>query len=140
MKNFAASVVGSLDKGWLFRAYLIGALCFCWVMGMRVMAAQDPNFVPSSDTPSVGFFFRFSLISTILFPFAKIVWNVVRDFILGDTVLISNAAALFLGKFIVNLALWTMAIFIAPIGIGYLWYSQRALTRDKASIQSGEGL
>jgi hypothetical protein len=92
---------------------------------MFLTTNYDPDLAAPHGPPALPFLVGFCLVNTLLFPFAKLVWNNVRDFILGDTVLISSAMFLFMGKFFINGTLWSLAIFIAPIGIGYLWFRNR---------------
>jgi uncharacterized SAM-binding protein YcdF (DUF218 family) len=138
MNTFAASVFSSLNRRWLYRAYFIGVLLFGLNVGLLAMMLQDPNTPTKHEPPVVIAFVVLSVVNTVLFPFAKLAWDNTRDFILGGTVLVSNAAFLFIGKLFVNMVLWSLAIFIAPVGIVHLWFSQRATRRDQQTFQSGE--
>ena len=51
-------------------------------------------------------------------------------FLVGDTVVFMNAIVLLVGKLVVNLLLWSLGLFIAPIGMAYLWFR----TRSAASL------
>jgi len=78
--------------------------------------------------------FGYALLSAILFPFAKLVWDEIKSLISNDaTVTITpiNEAGLmlsmmrFAGKLMMNALLWFFAIGIAPLGILYLWMRNR---------------
>ncbi|WP_282170912.1 hypothetical protein [Ruegeria atlantica] len=126
MNSFVAQVLGPLDRRWLFRAYLIGVLFLC--MAVVVTFTREPNLSLDANQRIIAIIGALTVfvLNTALFPFAKIVWDSIRSFILGDTFLVTSTMFLFVGKFLVNFMLWTAAIFIAPIGIGYLWLTRRA--------------
>ena len=71
------------------------------------------------------FMIGFLVLNTLLFPFAKFAWDELRDFIMGDTFIIQSAAMHFVWKYLVNGLLFATAIFVAPLGIGYLWFTTR---------------
>jgi len=64
-------------------------------------------------------------VNTLVFPFAKIVWDALKGFVLGETIIVQSVAVMFVGKYMVNGILWTLAIFVAPIGVTYLLYKSR---------------
>jgi len=51
----------------------------------------------------------------------------------GDTFFIANAFVVVFAKFVVNIFLWSFAILIVLIGIGYLWFRTR-VARSSASV------
>jgi len=61
-----------------------------------------------------------------LFPFAKLVWDELKALALGDAFLISPIVFLYPAKFLINITLWGFALFIAPFGVGYLWFKTKA--------------
>lgn len=115
--NIVTRIFGAIDRRYLIRAYLIGLAfsAFC--------------FFISRDTPSDNLptgMIMIMAINTLLFPFSKLVWDQARDFAMGNTVVFSPAWYLFFMKYFVNGFLWALALFIAPIGIGYLWFKTKA--------------
>lgn len=70
----------------------------------------------------------YAALSAILFPFAKLVWDEIRDTIMGNTVLSYDGWAVlvsFVAKIIINVLIWFCAILIAPLGVLYLWFRTR---------------
>lgn len=109
---------GELRPRFLTRSYLIAAS----FMGLIIWIFFQSHTPIASAVPMLTVY----AVSTLLFPFAKLVWNEVRDFLVCDTFFIANAFVVLFTKFVVNLFLWSFAILIAPIGIGYLWFRSRA--------------
>ncbi|MBO7476179.1 MAG: hypothetical protein J6T36_04535 [Campylobacter sp.] len=64
----------------------------------------------------------FIAISALLYPYARFVYESIVNFIMGDNVFFINAFILLAWKFMVMMMLFLFAIFIAPIGLLYLWY------------------
>lgn len=71
------------------------------------------------------FMIVYMAIITLMFPFSKMLWDNTKSFILGNTILITSALFLFPAKFIVNALLWSMSLFLGPVGIAYAWYKTR---------------
>lgn len=62
------------------------------------------------------------MVNTLLYPYARFVYESIIGFIMGDNIMISNIY-IFLGwKALTMLICWLAAIFIAPIGLAYLFY------------------
>ena len=110
MTQFARRILKTLNLRWLIRAYIIGLVFFCFITWTQVR--------PAAPDPINSWMIGLAALNTLLFPFAKLVWEQVRDFVLGDTILIAGAISLFAAKIIINAILWTFAVLIAPIGFG----------------------
>ncbi|MCQ9147654.1 MULTISPECIES: hypothetical protein [Brucella/Ochrobactrum group] len=115
--NFLRRIFGGVQLSYLIRSYLIGLIFFALMIGMA-LSAEIKNGSP------VGLIV-FASLSTLLFPFAKLVWDELRDLAFGNNVIFMNAIMLFMLKWFVNACLWAFAIFVAPIGILYLWFRTR---------------
>nr|WP_181377321.1 hypothetical protein [Ochrobactrum sp. LM19]AJW29986.1 membrane protein [Ochrobactrum sp. LM19] len=115
--NIFRRIFGGVQPSYLVRSYLIGLLFFALTVGMA-MSSEIKNGTP------VGLIV-FATLSTLLFPFAKLVWDELRDLAFGNNVIFMNAFSLFMLKWVVNGLLWALAIFIAPVGILYLWFRTR---------------
>jgi len=115
--NFIRRIFSGVQPTYLIRSYLIGLIFFALIVGMALSAETK------SGTP-VGLL-AFGTLSTLLFPFAKLVWDELRDLAFGNNVIFMNAIFLFMLKWFVNGFLWAFAIFVAPVGILYLWFRTR---------------
>ncbi|CUX66765.1 conserved membrane hypothetical protein [Agrobacterium sp. NCPPB 925] len=112
--NFLRRIFGGVQPSYLIRSYLMGAVVFALMMSMLSVEAQ---------TGSPVALVVFSLASTLLFPFAKLVWDELRNLALGNNILFMNAIVLFMLKLLVNL----LPVSEARVGIGrYLtFYNSR---------------
>lgn len=115
--QFLHRTFGAIDRQFLVRAYLIGVALMAFFVWIELKA--EGNIAAAA--PQI----LLAIASTILFPFAKLVWNEIRDFLLGSNVFFLNAILMVAGKVVVNLMLWFFAFFIAPVGLVYLWYRTR---------------
>ena len=117
MFQFVKRIFGTLEPRFLTRAYFIGSI-FLAAFLIIILTSQEPF-------PNRGFTITLLVVNTLLFPFSKLVWNQCRAFLLGDTVIYYNAIFLMFMKYIINGFLWSFALFIAPVGIFYLWLKSR---------------
>lgn len=61
-------------------------------------------------------------INTLLYPYARFVYESVVGFIMGGNVFFVNAFFMLFVKLMTMALCWAGAIFIAPIGLAYLYY------------------
>ncbi|WP_454764418.1 hypothetical protein [Cupriavidus campinensis] len=69
-------------------------------------------------------------ISSLLYPYSRFVYEGIVGYILGDNVFFVNAIAMLIAKYITMAMCWAFAIFIAPVGLIYLYF-----TADKRASQ-----
>jgi len=67
------------------------------------------------------------IVNTLLYPYARFVYESIVSFIMGNNVLFVNAVILFFWKIMTVMFCWWLAIFIAPIGLGYIYFRQQKL-------------
>ncbi len=115
--NFLRRIFGGVQPSYIVRSYLIGLIFFALIVGMA-LSAETKNGTP------IGLIV-FAVLNTLLFPFAKLIWDELRNLAFGNNVIFMNAIFLFMLKWFVNAMLWAFAIFVAPIGILYLWFRTR---------------
>lgn len=117
--NFIKRIFGGLNTSYLIRAYLISLYWFAPLMIMEIYFALNSE-------RGVNFpFVAFATVSTLLFPFAKLVWDELSELLLGNNIFIMDAFFSILLKLFISAILWVFAIFIAPFGILYLWHRTR---------------
>lgn len=114
--NLLKSIFGTIDRRYLVRAYVIGLAFF---------ALFFITLVNSKSGTNPTFMIGFATVSLLLFPFAKLVWDELRNFIMGDTMIFQSISMHLIGKYLVNGVLFASAILIAPLGILYLWFRSR---------------
>ena len=120
--KFIKSLFGSLTNRFLVRAYLFSLALFIysiWYFSSR----------PGLHGFQQWFFYFYAALSAILFPFAKLVWDEIRNLVLGNTsFVVFDGWAIVVTvvfKTIINIFLWFSSIAIAPLGILYLWLINR---------------
>lgn len=69
----------------------------------------------------IGVYF-FTIISTLLYPYSRFVYESIISFIMGETVFFVNVRLMLFSKISTMIACWLFAIFIAPIGLAYLYF------------------
>lgn len=64
----------------------------------------------------------FTIFSTLLYPYSRFVYESIIGFIMGENVFIVNAILMLFAKFFTMAMCWVFAIFVAPVGLAYLYY------------------
>lgn len=120
--NFMKKIFRSMDTRYLIRAYVISAALFAyaiWAFSNQVGLQGYQKAI----------MYGYAALSAVLFPFAKLVWDEIRNTIMGN-----NTIAYFgwwaigvnyMLKIMVNAILWFFGIVVAPLGILYLWFLGR---------------
>ncbi|UXN04967.1 MULTISPECIES: hypothetical protein [unclassified Bartonella] len=131
--QFVSKLFKSIDAAYLVRSYVIGAIWAAIFISMVFVLNK------SGSMPIYGIITMIVvyLINFLLFPFAKFVWDSIKDLFLGNYSF-KFSFLLWLGlvvpaKIIVNMLLFSAAILIAPIGIIYLALTNRGREQDLAS-------
>lgn len=114
--------LGSLTPQFTIRAYGVGIALFVFIAWIA-FSSPGASHGEQEAIPYAALFYAF--VNTLLFPFSKLVWNELRNLALGDNFVLINAFVMLIAKIFINLFLWCLAIFIAPMGLLYLWYRTR---------------
>ncbi len=72
-----------------------------------------------------------AVVSTILYPYSHFAYESIIEFILGDTIFIHNTLIFFIWKFITMVLCWSLAIFIAPVGLLFIYLYQKKQNKEK---------
>ena len=102
----------------MVRAYVLGAIFYAIMLSFA--------FAGHKHAGQSAMLIIYGGICTLLFPFAKLVWDQLKTMALGQTVLILPIIILYPAKILVNFLLWFLALFIAPFGMAYIWFQTRA--------------
>jgi len=105
---------GGLTKAYYLREFLFGLIFTGFIVFLQI---QHPK--PLSEAVPL---FALVLVHTFLYPYARYVYQSVIDFILGDNIFITAALPALAFKFIMMTICWAFAIFIAPLGLIYLYF------------------
>ncbi|MEH3022012.1 MAG: hypothetical protein PGN19_04640 [Pseudomonas oryzihabitans] len=108
--------------GGLSRSYYVRQLIFAAAMA-TVLAFMFSQGKGSGATPG---FYALLVINTLLYPYSRFVYESVVGFIVGDNLFFVNALLMLFVKVMTMTLCWSMAIFIAPLGLAYLyWHHSR---------------
>jgi hypothetical protein len=114
MHPIIAKTFGGLTPQYYFRQFVFGLIFPIFAI---VMIRQSPN-PHEIQTGAIVFF----IINTMLYPYSRFVYESVVDFIMGKNVFFVNALMLLFVKIFTMLICWACAIFIAPVGLIYLFF------------------
>lgn len=112
MDRLKAAIFGSMKTGYYVRHLVFGAIIGALFISAKLSA---PTGVPYGEI-------CLALISTVLYPYARFVYESVVGFIMGNNVFFVNALLMLVVKAVSMLMCWFLAIFIAPLGLAYLYW------------------
>ncbi|MFK3973755.1 hypothetical protein ACI2KS_23870 [Pseudomonas sp. NPDC087358] len=122
MQSFFAKSFGGLNASYYIRQFLFGATfaaLILWVVG------SAPGGL--SAKPGLAIFV---VINTLLYPYSRFVYESVVGYIMGNNVFFVNALLMLLVKAITMSMCWSFAIFVAPVGLAYLFWRNSRQTAD----------
>jgi len=103
---------GGLTKAYYFRQLFFGAIFAAFLIAM----AMQPNGTESAEV------YVMAVVSALLYPYSRFVYESVIDFVIGNNVFFVNALFMMMAKLFTMAMCFAFAIFIAPVGLAYLYY------------------
>ena len=101
--------------GGLTLPYYLRHLCFALIFPLMLLAQVNHQ-------PGSGGMFLLAVVITLLYPYARFLYERVWGFIMGDTKFMLGVLWVSLGKLATMMACWCLAVFLAPISLVYLYY------------------
>lgn len=120
MPPLLAKTFGGLSAAYYFRQFVFG---LCLAGFFVFVASRSPHAMPLEMAV-------FLVVSTLLYPYARFVYEGVFNFLLGENRFYVNAVLMLFVKLITMLVCWTFAIFIAPVGLIYLYVHHSRAARQ----------
>ena len=114
MKDFFKYTFGGLEPSYLMRQYFFGILIAVFYFTMITSSGKSLNI---SVIAMIS-------ISTLLYPYSRFVYEHIINFITGNNTFYLNALIMLFFKTITMFICWAAAIFIAPIGLIYIYMTQ----------------
>ena len=103
---------GGLSKSYYFRQLFFGLLLFGFIMLMA-----------TGNTHGVSYFMvLICVLNSLLYPYTRFVYENIVRFITGNNMFVVNVFFMIFTKLMTMIICWGGAIFIAPIGLAYLYY------------------
>ncbi|MFA5702314.1 MAG: hypothetical protein WC982_02250 [Advenella sp.] len=112
MNHLIAKTFGGLSLTYYFRHFIFGLIFPVLFLFMQSQTTQPT---------SIGMIV-FLVISTLLYPYSRFVYESIIDFIMGQNVFFINTIVMLITKLTTMLLCWVFAIFIAPAGLVYLYF------------------
>jgi len=116
MNKIVSKTLGGLSPQYYFRQFVFGLLFtgfFTWFIWWVSMKSKHPV-----EIGMIAFF----VINTILYPYSRFVYESIMNFIIGVNVFRLKASVVLLVKFFTMFFCWLFAVFIAPVGLVYLYF------------------
>lgn len=110
MNKIIKKTLGGLNFSYYFRHFIFG-----------VLMAAGLIFISSQNALRVDFIV-FCAISALLYPYSRFVYESIVGFIMGENIFFANAIIVLITKLITMLICFGFALFIAPVGLCYLYY------------------
>lgn len=109
-KVFIQKTFGGLNKNYLIRQYLFGLIILIFSIVTYPVSSKNYSF------------YLFFFIAWALYPYARFVYESIVNYILGDNIIFSNIILFLFVKIITMFLCFAFSIFIAPIGLIYLYF------------------
>jgi hypothetical protein len=119
MPPVLAKTFGGLSPAYYFRQFVFG---LCFAVFFLFMASRSPQAMP------IGMVV-FLVANTLLYPYARFVYEGVINFLLGENTFYMNAILMLFFKSLTMMLCWIFALFIAPVGLIYLYVHHSRATR-----------
>lgn len=104
---------GGLSAQYYVRQFLFG-LIFPALIWLTLSNSTEPHSIP------IGTYALF-VVNTLLYPYSRFVYERLSGYILGTNVFFGNAALVLFVKLLTMTICWCFAIFLAPLGLLYLY-------------------
>ncbi len=112
MHSVIAKTFGGLSLQYYARHFLFGLV---FPVFIYFMTTRSPHSI------AMGMILLL-VVNTLLYPYARFVYEGITSFIMGNNVFLVNAVLMIFVKLFTMLLCWGFALFIAPVGLGYLYY------------------
>lgn len=106
---------GGLTKAYYFRQFFFGAAMAAIIFELASKSPQGIRFGMAA----------FLIFNTLLYPYSRFVYKSTVEFITGRNVFFVNAIMMLIVKFMTMMLCFFLAIFIAPVGLAYLYIANR---------------
>ena len=112
MHPIITKTLGGLSGQYYIRQFLFGLVFPAFAY---FMASRNPDAIAVSGI-------IFCMVNTLLYPYSRFVYESIVGFIMGENLFFVNAILMLFVKLTTMAICWSLAIFIAPIGLAYLYY------------------
>jgi hypothetical protein len=111
MHPVLSKTFGGLSSAYYFRQFIFGLIFPAFIILMMKQIGKI-------DLSLIGIM----TLNTFLYPYARFVYESIVGFIMGRNIFFINALFMLASKLITMLLCWGFAIFIAPLGLAWLYF------------------
>ena len=115
--SFLSKTLGGLSKAYYTRQFLFGLIFFIFIVAISYNGYNHTGKISILVTNTI-----LGLICLLLYPYSRFVYESIIEYILGDNVFFVNAPLMLVTKLITMAICFVFSIFIAPIGLIYLYF------------------
>ncbi|WP_118790628.1 hypothetical protein [Haemophilus haemolyticus] len=115
--SFLSKTLGGLSRAYYTRQFLFGLIFF-----ISIVAISYNGYNYTGNTPILVKNVILGLICLLLYPYSRFVYESIIEYILGDNVFFVNVPLMLVTKLITMAICFVFSIFIAPIGLIYLYF------------------
>jgi hypothetical protein len=112
MHPVIAKTFGGLSAQYYFRQFVFGAAITAFIVFMSTQGTQPIK---------IGMIL-FMAVSTMLYPYSRFVYDSIVGFVMGQNVFVLPMLVMLAAKLVTMIVCWTCAVFIAPVGLAYLYF------------------
>jgi hypothetical protein len=112
-----ARTFGGLSSQYYFRNFVFG-LIYPALFWFALSRSHQPKPVFAMIITIVVV-----AVNTLLYPYSRFVYESIVNFILGRNVFFVNAIMMLIVKWMTMTVCWGFAIFVAPVGLAYLYFA-----------------
>jgi hypothetical protein len=119
MSSIFSKTFGGLTKQYYFRNLFFGSFFLVMFFTLFSQAPERPG-----QESSVVKYLMFVMlaVNTLLYPYARFVYESIARFILGNNLIVTGFGLMMIIKYLTMGICWAGALFIAPIGLIYLYF------------------
>lgn len=119
MHPVIAKTFGGLSPQYYFRQFVFG---LAFPLFIYFMTSKGTHPIQISMV-------LLMVVNTLLYPYSRFVYESIMNFIMGQNAFWVNAFFMLFVKLITMALCWVFALFIAPIGLVYLYYYHSKASR-----------
>lgn len=123
MKEIFSKTFGGLTLSYYIRNLFFGVIIFIVVFSILSNSKDEALSLGIGNL-------SFLIITTLLYPYSRFVYESIANFIMGNNTFLVNIGLMIIVKFVTIIICWAMAIFIAPIGLIYLYFYHNKNTKE----------
>lgn len=128
MKSIIGKTLGGLSMQYYMRQLFFGSMILAFTY---FIATQKITEISLQDHLPIASLF---VLNTFLYPYSRFAYESIMGFIMGETIFISSLITVVF-KLITMYVCWQFSIFIAPVGLAYLYYLHSKRNREQAEYQ-----